>query len=82
MGGQNRATNMAKPTRDELAHRFADRFLTADQAERASKIKYNLIWAATSCVEMTPECPEQERALNALDEALHLFTAAIARNGP
>lgn len=27
-------------------------------------------------------CPEQARALNALDEAMMLFNAAIARNEP
>ena len=35
---------------------------------------------AKFCVERTPCSPEQTRALNALDEVMFLFNAAIARN--
>ena len=36
--------------------------------------------ARIACVNLTPCSPEQTRALNALDEAMFLFNAAIARN--
>jgi hypothetical protein len=69
-----------KPTRDQLARRFTYHPPKGDQAERYSRIREQIFATATVCVELTPCSPEQSRALNALDEAMMLFNASIARN--
>jgi hypothetical protein len=71
-----------KPTRDQLANRFSYHAPKGDQAARYEKIRAQLLTTATVCVELTPCSPEQTRALNALDEAMMLFNAAIARTEP
>lgn len=69
-----------KPTVDQLAHRFDHHAPKGDQAERYGNVRHAIKQAAITCVGLTPCCPEQARALNALDEAMMLFNAAIARH--
>lgn len=70
----------AKPTREQLQNRFEHHPPKGDQAERYQRVRQQIFATATVCVELTPCSPEQARALNALDEAMMLFNAAIARN--
>lgn len=69
-----------KPTREQLANRFMHHAPKGDQAERYERIRQQIFATATVCVELTPCSPEQARAINALDEAMFLFNAAVARN--
>lgn len=69
-----------KPTREQLANRFMHHAPKGDQAERYERVRQQIFATATVCVELTPCSPEQTRALNALEEAMMLFNAAIARN--
>lgn len=69
-----------KPTKEQLANRFDHHPPKGDQAERYGKVRASIRETAATCVELTPCSPEQARALNALDEAMMLFNAAIARN--
>lgn len=69
-----------KPTFEQLSNRFTYHAPKGDQTGRYEKIRAIIQQAAIDCVGMTPCCPEQTRALNALDEAMFLFNAAIARN--
>ena len=50
-----------------------------DQPKRYETIRAAILSAAKIGVECSPCCAEQTRALNALDEAMFLFNAAIAR---
>jgi hypothetical protein len=70
-----------KPTIEELAHRFDHHPPQGDQAARYTNVRHAIKQAAVTCVELTPCSPEQTRAINALDEAMMLFNAAIARHG-
>jgi hypothetical protein len=69
-----------KPTSDQLAHRFLHHPPKGDQADRYGRIRTLILACAEVCITLTPCSPEQMRALNALDEAMMLFNAAIARN--
>jgi hypothetical protein len=69
-----------KPSREQLENRYTYHAPKNDQAERYQRIRNQVFATATVCVELTPCSPEQSRALNALDEAMFLFNAAIARN--
>ncbi len=69
-----------KPTFEQLSQRFTHHPPKGDQAGRYEIIRASILGAAKICVEKTPCSPEQTRALNALDEAMFLFNAAIARN--
>lgn len=69
-----------KPTTEQLANRFMHHAPKGDQAERYGIVRAKIYEAACACVALTPCSPEQARALNALDEAMMLFNAAIARN--
>lgn len=69
-----------KLTFEQLSHRFTYHAPKGDQADRYAKIREHICDAAIECVALTPCSPEQTRALNALDEAMFLFNAAIARN--
>lgn len=69
-----------KPTREQLESRFLYHPPKDDQAARYCEVRTVLLDAAVICVKLTPCSPEQTRALNALDEAMFLFNAAIARN--
>jgi len=68
-----------KPTVDQLSHRYDYHAPKGDQADRYANVRHAIKQAAIACVGLTPCCPEQTRALNALDEAMFLFNAAIAR---
>ena len=50
------------------------------QLEHGRAVLIMELECAKFCVERTPCSPEQTRALNALDEVMFLFNAAIARN--
>ena len=69
-----------KPTKEQLANRFEHHSPKGDQAQRYARIRSKILETAIVCVELTPCSPEQTRALNALDEAMMLFNASIARN--
>lgn len=74
------AVKFEKPTEDQLAHRYTYHAPKDGQPERYAKIREAILVAAIGCVALTPCSTEQTRALNALDEAMFLFNAAIARN--
>jgi hypothetical protein len=67
------------PTYEDLSHRFTYHAPKGDQAGRYEIIRAAILGAAKVCVDHTPCSPEQTRALNALDEAMFLFNASIAR---
>lgn len=69
----------AKPTQEELNHRFMYHPPKGDQAERYAAVRSHILTCAFHCIQITPCSPEQARALNALDEAMMLFNASIAR---
>lgn len=69
-----------KPTLEQLTRRFQHHSPVGDQGDRYSQIRATILQTANICVGLTPCCPEQTRALNALDEAMFLFNASIARN--
>ena len=69
-----------KPTETQLTNRFLHHPPKGDQAVRYASIRMMILETAKYCVSVTPCSPEQTRALNALDEAMMLFNAAIARN--
>lgn len=69
-----------KPTVEQLANRFDYHAPKDDQGDRYAAVRHAIKQAAVECVRLTPCSPEQARALNALDEAMFLFNAAIARN--
>lgn len=69
-----------KPTAEQLHHRFGYHKPAQGQSERYARVRAYIEDTAKACVEMTPVSPEQTRALNALDEAMFLFNAAIARH--
>lgn len=69
-----------KPTIEELSNRFDHHTPSGDQGDRYTAIRHAIKLAAVRCVDLTPVCPEQTRALNALDEAMFLFNASIARH--
>lgn len=69
-----------KPTEEQLRNRFLHHPPKGDQAERYAEIRAQICATAVMCVGLTPCSPEQARALNALDEAMMLFNAAIARH--
>lgn len=69
-----------KPTTGQLENRFNYHAPKGDQGDRYGAVRHAVLQAAITCVGLTPCSPEQSRALNALDEAMFLFNAAIARN--
>ena len=69
-----------KPTQAELAKRYNHHPPVGDQGSSYGKIREKILETAELCVRLTPVSPEQTRALNALDEAMFLFNAAIARS--
>lgn len=69
-----------KPSDEQLSRRFVHHPPKGDQADRYAAIRAQILATAQRCVAITPCSPEQSRALNALDEAMFLFNAAIARN--
>ncbi len=70
-----------KPTVEELDNRFTHHPpVTDEQVKRYETVRATILETAKKCVELTPCSSEQTRALNALDEAMFLFNAAIARH--
>ena len=69
-----------KPTEAQLKNRYTYHAPFGDQQRRYATIRDRILQLAIIAVDLTPCCPEQTRALNALDEAMFLFNAAIARN--
>ena len=69
------------PTDEQLGQRFTHHPPKGDQAERYTKLRAAVLECAKTIRDLTPVCPEQSRSLNALDEAMFLGNAAIARNG-
>ncbi len=82
-GGSGTAPPMvfSKPAIEDLAFRF-DHHPPRDteHAARYVAVRHAIKQAAVECVRITPVSPEQTRALNALDEAMFLFNAALARH--
>ncbi len=68
-----------KPSDDELANRYSHHAPKGDQAERYTAVRAKILETARLIRDLTPCSPEQARALNALDEAMMLANAAIAR---
>lgn len=69
-----------KPTEAELENRYIHHPPKGDQVERYASIRAKVLETAKHIVDSTPCCPEQTRALNALDEAMFLANASIARH--
>ncbi len=69
-----------KPTLQQLQNRYSFHPAKGDQGMRYDLIRNACLGLAQFIVDSTPCCPEQSRALNALDEVMFLANAAIARN--
>ncbi len=69
-----------KPTDQQLQNRFNHHPPKGDQVQRYSAIRAKALEMATLIRDLTPCSPEQTRALNAIDEAMMIANAAIARN--
>lgn len=69
-----------KPTTTEIEWRYAYHAPDATARQKHERVRAAIIACATEIVDQTPCSPEQTRALNALDEAMMLANAAIARN--
>lgn len=69
-----------KPTAEQLNNRFCYHSPKSGQQERYEQVRYQVRQLALICVSITPDCEEQKDALKALDQAMFLFNAAIARN--
>jgi hypothetical protein len=74
------ANAFTRPTDEQLERRYRHHPPKGDQVERYAAIRAGVLRAATLIRDLTPCSPEQARALNALDEAMMLANAAIARN--
>lgn len=72
--------SFAKPTFEQLSQRYTYHPPKDDQPKRYEIVRAAILDAAKIIVDLTPCSPEQTRALNALDEAMFLANAAIARN--
>jgi len=70
------------PTDQELQNRFMHHPPHGDQAARYNRIRNECLTLAIIIRDLTPVSPEQTRAINAIDEAMMLANAAIARNEP
>lgn len=70
----------AKPTDEQLANRYCFHPAKGDQALRYEQVRNKVLECARFIRDITPCCPEQARALNALDEVMFLANAAIARS--
>lgn len=69
-----------KPSDEQLHNRYDKHLLTLEQEQRCMQIRATIMATSRICVDLTPVSPEQTRALNALDEAMMMFIAAIERN--
>lgn len=68
-----------KPTDEQLENRYSYHPPKGDQAVRYEQIRAKVLETAKFVRDLTPCCPEQARAFNALDEVMFLANAAIAR---
>lgn len=69
-----------KPTPEQLEHRFLHHPPFGDQADRYARIRKECARLAILIVDLTPVSREQALSLNALDQAMFLANASIARN--
>ncbi len=71
----------AQDKRFDLNHRF-NHHPPRDEAQRTAyeTVRATIRDAAKTIDPLVPNSPEKTRALNALDEAMFLYNAAIARN--
>lgn len=67
-------------TPEQLEHRYLYHPPKGDQGDRYQYVRTKICTLAKDLVRITPLSVEQSLALNALDEAMFLFNAAIARN--
>lgn len=71
----------SKPTDSDLLNRFTHHPITSgEQIEKYATIREQILETAILIRDLTPVSPEQSRAFNALDEAMFLANAAIARH--
>jgi hypothetical protein len=68
-----------KPTDQDLENRYSYHAPKGDQVERYGAIRSKILETARFIRDNTPCSPEQALALNALDSAMFLANAAIAR---
>lgn len=71
---------IATLSREDLNNRFTYHKPFGDQPDRYEKIRAAMLKAAGVVFDLCPGSPERTRAINALDEAMMLANAAIARN--
>jgi hypothetical protein len=69
-----------KPTDAELENRYTYHAPKGDQIGRYASVRAKILETAKFIRDSTPCSPEQSRALNALDDAMFLANAAIARH--
>lgn len=69
-----------KPTDEQLENRYSYHPPKGDQVGRYAAIRAKILETAKFVRDNTPCCPEQSRAFNALDDAMFLANAAIARS--
>lgn len=67
-------------TDEYLKNRYSYHAPKGDQPERYNRIRTAVEELAKLIRDLTPQSPEQTRCFNALDEAMFLANAAIARN--
>lgn len=65
-----------KPTDEQLERRYTHHPPHGDQASRYAAIRAMICETARFIRDMTPCCPEQSLAFNALDQAMFLANAA------
>ncbi len=70
----------AAPTDEQLENRFSHHAPKGNQAERYAAIRAKILETAKFIRDNTPLSAEQSRAFNALDDAMFLANASIARN--
>lgn len=69
-----------RPTPEDLDRRFTYHAPKADQPKIYEKIRAGCRDLAQLIVSLTPVCAEQTRAINAVEEAMFLANAAVARH--
>lgn len=68
------------PTDQQLDNRYTHHPPTPNQIPKYEQVRAKICETSKLIRDLTPVCPEQSRAFNALDEAMFLANAAIARN--
>lgn len=69
-----------KATDEQLKNRFTYHAPKGDQASKYEAIRAKMLEAAMLVRDLTPCSPEQSLAINALDQAMFLANAAVARH--